>query len=114
MKCLDTTKQAGGVFAHRVRRLGNRCAGRGADTQGRARRTAIRANHSPRTCCYEALREVLGTHVAQKGSLVSPDRLRFDFSHTKPISADELAEIERLANAIVLQNAPVETRHGGR
>src|SRR5690606_12982939 len=50
------------------------------------------------------------THVAQKGPLVSPDRLRFDFSHTTPMSEAEIAEVERLANAIVLQNAPVETR----
>ena len=53
---------------------------------------------------------MLGPHVAQKGSLVAPDRLRFDFSHTKPMSAEEIAEVEALANAIVLQNAPVETR----
>ncbi|MCE3590179.1 alanine--tRNA ligase, partial [Escherichia coli] len=52
----------------------------------------------------------LGTHVAQKGSLVAPDRLRFDFSHPKPISDKELAVIEDLANEIVLQNAPVSTR----
>ena len=53
---------------------------------------------------------MLGPHVAQKGSLVAPDRLRFDFSHTKPMSAEEIAEVEARANAIVLQNAAVETR----
>lgn len=52
---------------------------------------------------------MLGTHVAQKGSLVTPERLRFDFSHPKPVSADETAQVEALANEIVLQNAPVET-----
>src|SRR5690606_39491878 len=54
--------------------------------------------------------EVLGNHVAQKGSLVSPERLRFDFSHPKPLDAAELREVEAIANEIVLQNAAVETR----
>ncbi len=112
VEVLDVTKQAGGVFAHRVK------VTKGSLKRGLAlslavdhtRRSAIRANHSATHLLHEALREVLGTHVAQKGSMVSPDRLRFDFSHTKPVSAEEIAEIERLANAIVLQNAPVETR----
>jgi alanyl-tRNA synthetase len=73
-------------------------------------RTSIRANHSATHLLHEALRQVLGTHVAQKGSLVSPDRLRFDFVHTKPMSADEIKAVETLANAIVLQNSSVETR----
>jgi alanyl-tRNA synthetase len=74
------------------------------------RRTATRANHSATHLLHEALRQVLGTHVAQKGSLVAPERLRFDFVHTKPMSADEIKAVEDIANAIVLQNAPVETR----
>ena len=53
---------------------------------------------------------MLGDHVAQKGSLVAPDRLRFDFSHPKPMTADELERVEDIANDIVLQNAPVTTR----
>ncbi|MCT8989503.1 alanine--tRNA ligase [Chelativorans sp. SCAU2101] len=74
------------------------------------RRFRIRANHSATHLIHEALRQVLGTHVAQKGSLVAPDRLRFDFSHPKPMTDEELARVEDMANAIVLQNAPVTTR----
>ena len=108
----DTQKKADGVFVHLgtveegvlVRDLAVDLA---IDA---ARRTSIRANHSATHLIHEALRQVLGTHVAQKGSLVAPDRLRFDFSHNKPISARELAEIEDIANRIVLQNDRVTTR----
>jgi alanyl-tRNA synthetase len=75
-----------------------------------ARRSATRANHSATHLLHEALRQVLGGHVAQKGSLVDPERLRFDFSHPKPVAAEELAAIEAMANAFVVQNSPVETR----
>ncbi|PWT87895.1 MAG: alanine--tRNA ligase [Proteobacteria bacterium] len=75
-----------------------------------ARRTATRANHSATHLLHEALRQVLGPHVAQKGSLVEPARLRFDFSHPKPMSAAEIAAVEAMANAFVLQNSAVETR----
>ena len=75
-----------------------------------AARTATRANHSATHLLHEALRQVLGTHVAQKGSLVSPDRLRFDFSHTKPMSADDVKAVEDMANAVLLENTAVETR----
>ncbi|MGA0532162.1 alanine--tRNA ligase [Hansschlegelia sp. KR7-227] len=75
-----------------------------------ARRRTVRANHSATHLLHEALRLTLGDHIAQKGSLVAPDRLRFDFSHPKPISDAELAQVERIANAIVLQNDPVATR----
>jgi alanyl-tRNA synthetase len=74
------------------------------------RRSAIRANHSATHLLHEALRLVLGDHVAQRGSLVTPDRLRFDFVHTKPITVQELEQVEDIANDIVLQNSPVETR----
>ncbi|MCD2176833.1 alanine--tRNA ligase [Rhizobium sp. C1] len=74
------------------------------------RRGQLRANHSATHLLHEALREVLGTHVAQKGSLVAPERLRFDVSHPKPMSEEELKIVEEMANEIVLQNAPVTTR----
>ncbi|MGV2819081.1 alanine--tRNA ligase [Phyllobacterium sp. SL163] len=108
----DTQKKNDGVFVH----LGKVLKGTvKLDvpvelTVDSARRTRIRSNHSATHLLHEALRETLGTHVAQKGSLVAPDRLRFDFSHPKPISDKELAVIEDLANEIVLQNAPVSTR----
>jgi alanyl-tRNA synthetase len=75
-----------------------------------ARRSGIRQNHSATHLLHEALRDVLGDHVAQKGSLVAPDRLRFDFAHPKPVTIAELGRVEDIANDIVLQNAPVTTR----
>jgi len=75
-----------------------------------ARRSDIRRNHSATHLLHEALREVLGDHVAQKGSLVAPERLRFDFSHPKPMTANEIEQVEDIANDFVLQNSPVTTR----
>ncbi|MBV8161798.1 MAG: alanine--tRNA ligase, partial [Acidimicrobiia bacterium] len=71
------------------------------------RREAIRRNHTGTHLLHWALREVLGSHVKQQGSLVAPDRLRFDFSHYQPVTHDELAQVEALANARVLANEPV-------
>ena len=108
---LDTVKHHG-VFGHRVKvtagtlKIGTPL-GLAVDHE---RRSAIRANHSATHLLHEALRLVLGDHVAQRGSLVSPDRLRFDFVHTKPITQQELQQVEEIANDIVLQNTPVETR----
>ncbi len=73
-------------------------------------RTTTRANHSATHILHEALRLVLGDHVAQKGSLVSPDRLRFDIAHPKPITPEEIAAVEDIANRVVLENAEVTTR----
>src|SRR6201999_3855477 len=75
-----------------------------------ARRSAIRQNHSATHLLHEALRQVLGDHGAQKGSLVAPDRLRFDFSHPKPMTGEEIERVEDMGNDYVLQNSPVTTR----
>ncbi len=75
-----------------------------------ARRTSIRANHSVTHLLNEALRNVLGDHVAQRGSLNAADRMRFDFSHNKAVTADELAAVEAEVNAYIRQNSVVETR----
>jgi alanyl-tRNA synthetase len=108
----DTQKKADGLFVHfGTVEDGELRAGDPLLLEvDQARRSDIRRNHSATHLLHEALRQVLGDHVAQKGSLVAPDRLRFDFSHPKPIAADELARVEDIANDIVLQNAPVTTR----
>ncbi|MEO3387480.1 alanine--tRNA ligase [Mesorhizobium sp. CAU 1741] len=108
----DTQKKGDGLFVH-VGKVVSGSVKLGAPVEMKvdhARRARIRANHSATHLIHEALREILGTHVAQKGSLVAPERLRFDFSHTKPISTEEMDRIETMANEIVLQNAPVTTR----
>ena len=108
----DTQKKAGDLFVH----LGT--VEQGTLKPGtalllevdHARRSSIRANHSATHLLHEALRQVLGDHIAQRGSLVAPDRLRFDFVHPKPITADELSRIEDIANDVVLENDEVTTR----
>ncbi|MBU2369357.1 MAG: alanine--tRNA ligase [Alphaproteobacteria bacterium] len=107
----DTQKHHG-VFAHKVSvTAGTLKLGQPLTlVVDHERRSSIRANHSATHLLHEALRIVLGDHVAQKGSMVSPDRLRFDFVHTKPVTDQEMAEVEDIANAIILQNTPVETR----
>ncbi len=104
----DTQKRAGDVFVHvGVLEEGSLKVGMAAVLEvDSARRGAIRANHSATHLLHEALRQVLGDHVAQKGSLVEPDRLRFDISHPKPVLAEELETVEDLANQIILQNGP--------
>jgi alanyl-tRNA synthetase len=108
----DTQKKAGDLFVHSgVMEEGTLGLGVAVSLDvAHAERRAIRANHSATHLLHEALRQVLGDHVAQKGSLVAPDRLRFDFLHPKPVSPTELEQVEALANDVVLQNAPVTTR----
>ncbi len=108
----DTQKKVGDVFVHTgVLEEGTLALGAALVlTVDHGRRSAIRQNHSATHLLHEALRQVLGDHVAQKGSLVAPDRLRFDFSHHKPMSPAEIERVEDLANDIVLANAPVTTR----
>jgi alanyl-tRNA synthetase len=108
----DTQKKAGDLFVHLGKvEEGTLRAGTPLTLEvDHARRSAIRSNHSATHLLHEALRQVLGDHVAQKGSLVAPDRLRFDFSHPKPIADEEVTRIEEIANEVVLQNAPVTTR----
>jgi alanyl-tRNA synthetase len=108
----DTQKKAGDLFVHiGTVESGTLKPGHALALEvDHARRGAIRSHHSATHLLHEALRQVLGDHVAQKGSLVAPDRLRFDFSHPKPMSPEEVERVEDIANDIVLQNAPVTTR----
>jgi alanyl-tRNA synthetase len=108
----DTQKKAGDLFVHvGTVEQGTLKPGTALLLQvDHARRSSIRANHSATHLLHEALRQVLGDHIAQRGSLVAPDRLRFDFVHQKPITADELSRIEDIANDVVLENGEVMTR----
>ncbi|MGH9233829.1 MAG: alanine--tRNA ligase [Acidimicrobiales bacterium] len=105
----DTTYGLPGLHRHTfVVREGSIEVGQQADARiDGDRRDAIRRNHTGTHILHWALREVLGSHVKQQGSLVAPDRLRFDFSHFEPVSAEQIRQIEDLANREILDNASV-------
>ena len=109
---VNDTKKVAGLFLHMAEVvIGEILPGQGAElVVDHARRADIRANHSATHLLHEALRRALGDHVAQRGSLNAPDRLRFDFSHAKALSAEELAQIEAEVNTFIRQNSAVETR----
>ena len=108
----DTQKTPSGLFIHHVEILSGALA-KGQEVRLNIdvdRRTRLRANHSATHLLHEALRLVLGDHVAQKGSMVSPDRLRFDFSHQKAVSAGELEQVQQIVNDRIRMNTDVFTR----
>ena len=112
---VEDTKKRGTAHTH----IGKLVEGKLAvgDTLGAhvdaQRRRATALNHSATHLLHAALRKVLGTHVTQKGSLVAPDRLRFDFSHLQPVTSDELKQVEHLVNAEIRRNEPAETKEMG-
>ncbi len=111
VRVTDTAKPLAGLWVHRgVVEAGN--LGVGAQvtlTVDAALRAAVRRNHSATHLLHWALHRVLGEHATQKGSLVSPERLRFDFTHNAPVTAAEVARIEALVNGEVLENHPIRT-----
>jgi alanyl-tRNA synthetase len=108
----DTQKKLGALHVHVVKITeGTFAPGDAVDLKiDGERRRATRANHSATHLLHAALKRVLGSHVSQKGSLVNAERLRFDFSHPKPVTAEELERIEAQVNAIIRQNSDTATR----
>ncbi len=109
---IDTEKKLGNLHVHVVEvTRGEFSLGDAVELRVDAeRRRATRANHSATHLLHAALKHVLGPHVAQKGSLVAPDRLRFDFSHPKAMTLDELKRVEDEVNEVIRQNLDISTR----
>jgi len=108
----DTQKIQAAVFGHHgIVKTGRLAVGQAVTARvDVAARAATARNHSVTHLMHKALREVLGAHVQQKGSQVDPDKTRFDFAHTAPMSAEEIREVEEIVNAEILANAATETR----
>ncbi|MEO6391409.1 MAG: alanine--tRNA ligase [Pyrinomonadaceae bacterium] len=108
---VDTISPVSGLIVHRVKvergsvKIGDKVTAQ-VDVE---KRDATRRNHTATHLMHAALREVLGTHVKQAGSIVAPNYLRFDFMHYQPLTRDEIAEVERLVNFHILRNEPVQT-----
>jgi alanyl-tRNA synthetase len=111
----DTRKPVAGLHLHlgRVERGTLRCGDVYTLEVDPTRRAAIRRNHSATHLLHHALREILGPHVQQKGSLVAPDRLRFDFSHNRSLTPEQRREVEQRVNTHVLDNEATRTRNMG-
>jgi alanyl-tRNA synthetase len=110
-RVLDTKKEAGELHVHLVELEATlRVSDRVTASVDAGKRTTTRANHSAAHLVHAALRNVLGPHVAQKGQLVDGERMRFDFSHGGPLTADEIERIEAEVNQVILQNIPAETK----
>ena len=108
---LDTQKPIAGLLVHRAKVVSG-TLGVGSEVKLSIdvdRRNQTRRNHSATHLLHYALRKVLGPQAVQQGSLVAPDRLRFDYSASQPLSADQMVEIEDLVNEKILENAPIET-----
>ncbi len=112
IKVTETVKRAGKLSVHvgRVSKGSVKAGDAARLTVDATRRARLAGHHSATHLLHEALRQTLGDQVAQKGSLVTPDRLRFDFSQQRAITGEELSRIEDIANEVVLQNTPVITR----